>query len=376
MTARCHVCGLGEASDLLRLPHGVTSDCRPFGKPVTMFCCTRCGASQAPITPEWEADVAEIYRSYDTYAAAGGNEQRVAQDGGMQARSAALVAGILPYLAKRGEALDVGCGRGAFLEALYRELPCWGLHGTEFDDRQLPLLEQIPGFRGLQTGPLEQLRGSFDLVSMVHVLEHLQNPAVALGLLREHARPGCQLLVQVPDWQENPFALAIADHATHFSPEVLLAVARAGGWPSSRDIGRPVPKELSLLAAAGDAAELAGAVPAREAALLRSRVDWLKRCLHAAREAAEGAAEFGLFGTAIAATWLKYGLGDCVRFFVDEDPNRAGRTHLGLPILRPDEVPAGADVFVGMAPLLSGIIAAKCARQGVTYHGVPELGDE
>lgn len=373
---RCHVCGRSAAAELLQLTHGVTSDCRPFSAPVPMFCCTRCGASQAPITPKWEANVAEIYRAYDTYAAAGGNEQRVAQDGGMQARSVALVAGIRPYLAARGEALDVGCGRGAFLEALSREFPDWTLHGTEFDARQLPLLERIPGFRGLQTGPLEHLEGKFDLISMVHVLEHLQDPAGCLGRLREHARKGGNLLVQVPDWQQNPFALAIADHATHFSPEVLSAVARAGGWSESRRIGRPVPKELSLFAAAGEASDLAVAEPCREAALLRSRVNWLNRCLGTAREVAEDADDFGLFGTAIAATWLKCGLEDRVRFFVDEDPHRAGRTHLGLPILHPSDIPAGSDVFVGMAPSLSRILAAKCARQGVTFHVVPELGDE
>jgi hypothetical protein len=40
---------------------------------------------------------------------------------------------------------------------------------------------------------------------------------------------------------------------------------------------------------------------------------------------------FGLFGTAIAATWLDAQTGQAARFFVDEDTNRIGRTHLGRP---------------------------------------------
>lgn len=373
---RCHVCGSRETGDVLEVPHGVTSDCRPFDGPVRMFCCQSCGACQAPVTRQWERQVAEIYRLYDTYAAAGGNEQRVAQDdGGMQARSTALVAKVRSYLPLHGDALDVGCGRGSFLEALARELPDWGLYGTEFDARNLPLLQKLPGFRGLQTGELADLRGEFDLISMVHVLEHLQDPAGCVAQLRRRGRG--YLLVQVPDWQENPFALGIVDHATHFSKSVLASVVRAGGWEPRPGIGRAVAKELTLFAfvssAASDSFVTDGADPVREAMILRSRVDWLDRCLKAACHAAESSPHFGLFGTAIAATWLKSGLGDRVRFFVDEDPNRAGRTHLGLPIMRPEEVPDGADVFVGMAPSLSRLLAAKCARPGVTYHAVPAL---
>ena len=48
---------------------------------------------------------------------------------------------------------------------------------------------------------------------------------------------------------------------------------------------------------------------------------------------------FGMFGTSIAATWLFSELHGKVVFFVDEDPNRIGKAHLGCPIYHPKDIP-------------------------------------
>jgi hypothetical protein len=92
-----------------------------------------------------------------------------------------------------------------------------------------------------------------------------------------------------------------------------------------------------------------------------------------AQQVASGSANFGLFGSAIAATWLYQGMSDRVRFFVDEDPQRVGRTHLGLPILSPEQVPAEADVFVGVSPTISGKLMARLQSSRGCYHAVSSL---
>ena len=58
--------------------------------------------------------------------------------------------------------------------------------------------------------------------------------------------------------------------------------------------------------------------------------------------------QFGIFGSSIAGTWLYSELTADVSFFVDEDPQRAGKMHLGLPILLPQNVPEGSLVFVAL----------------------------
>jgi hypothetical protein len=75
----------------------------------------------------------------------------------------------------------------------------------------------------------------------------------------------------------------------------------------------------------------------------------------------------GLFGTSIAGTWLAAEAGDAVAFFVDEDPNRVGRSYLGKPVHAPADVPAGSRVFVGLPPAVAAGICTRLARPGVAF---------
>ena len=90
---KCHHCSAeaGTAATIYSLESGVTSDCRPWGEEVRIVACPSCGAVQAPINEAWRRSVEKIYRDYDTYAAAGGEEQKVLDSDGMSARSRVLV---------------------------------------------------------------------------------------------------------------------------------------------------------------------------------------------------------------------------------------------------------------------------------------------
>jgi hypothetical protein len=149
-------------------------------------------------------------------------------------------------------------------------------------------------------------------------------------------------------------------------------VVNASGWTAEAAREDWVPKELSLVARNGDQDAVAVTrldyLVEKEA--LHSAVRWLAAVMGEAQQVASGSANFGLFGSAIAATWLYQGMSDRVRFFVDEDPQRVGRTHLDLPILSPEQVPATADVFVGVSPTISGTLMARLQSGPGRYHAV------
>jgi hypothetical protein len=77
---------------------------------------------------------------------------------------------------------------------------------------------------------------------------------------------------------------------------------------------------------------------------------------------------FGLFGTSIAGTWLCDELGDGVSFFVDEDPHRAGKRHMGRPIHDPARAPGEADVFLALPPGLAEVVASRLERTGAPFR--------
>jgi hypothetical protein len=67
----------------------------------------------------------------------------------------------------------------------------------------------------------------------------------------------------------------------------------------------------------------------------------------------------GLFGTSISATWLAKELEGRISFFVDEDSNRIGKLHLGLPILSIEQAPSSLPILM---PIRRDIALAVTSR--------------
>ena len=103
-------------------------------------------------------------------------------------------------------------------------------------------------------------------------------------------------------------------------------------------------------------------------ALAKSHLAWLQAQVVQAQELAATSKAFGVFGTSISGTWLHGVLGDRVEFFVDEDPGRIGRTHMGRPVLASGDIPQDADVFVPLVPEVANAVVSRLATGAVQYH--------
>ena len=81
-----------------------------------------------------------------------------------------------------------------------------------------------------------------------------------------------------------------------------------------------------------------------------------------------------MFGTSVAATWLASGLGEAIDFYVDEDPARRGRSHLGRPILAPDQVAPGATVYLAFIGDIAARIAQRLGHLALDFAAPPAPG--
>jgi 2-polyprenyl-3-methyl-5-hydroxy-6-metoxy-1,4-benzoquinol methylase len=382
LAPRCHVCG--EASLALQSAFSqlrrVTSDSKPWCSGGQLARCTSCGVVQAVVDEGWREQARQIYASYSVYHVAGGADQGVmAVDRGLQPRSEILAARLaeLGVLPPSGLMLDIGCGNGAFLRTVGERFAGWQLWGLEWDDRHRALIEAIPGVVGFHQGELGALGRRFDLISLVHVLEHLENPAEYLRRLSEHLNPDGLLLIEVPDCTVNPFALLIADHATHFSLETLAELVAAQGLEVVCATRAWVSRELSLVARKASSSPRPLQPQPTSMEVVRG-VTWLVDVRQQARALAQGAS-WGIFGTSIAAAFVDQETGETARFFVDEDPARVGKTFLGRPVLAPSQVEPGQVVFVALAAAVADQVIARIRGAGVTYVSPPKsasLGSE
>ena len=146
--------------------------------------------------------------------------------------------GVVRFLRAKpeGRLLDVGCGSGDWL-ALMRGLGWQGV-GVDFDENAV----KVARARGLEVtcGALEQQNypdGSFDALTLSHVIEHVPDPVQTLAECLRILKPGGTLVVLTPNassfshrrFKQDWRGLEPPRHLHIFSNQSLAALlARAG----------------------------------------------------------------------------------------------------------------------------------------------------
>jgi 2-polyprenyl-3-methyl-5-hydroxy-6-metoxy-1,4-benzoquinol methylase len=90
--------------------------------------------------------------------------------------------------------LDVGCGDGRLL----RELHAVGFTNLVGVDPYAPRELQSPDGPLVRRAGIEEVEGSFDLVLLNHVFEHMPDPEGALRHVRRVLSPGGRVLIRIP----------------------------------------------------------------------------------------------------------------------------------------------------------------------------------
>src|SRR5262249_56183832 len=137
-----------------------------------------------------------------------------------------------------GRSLDVGGGRGAFLDRMARR--GWQVLGIDFSETAVASVREnynLPALVGTLPHPALG-PSSFDVVTMWQVVEHLHDPLHTLRHAREVLAPAGKLCVEVPaldswayrvfgpDW----FGLELPRHLTHFTSDTLRAMLEKAGF--------------------------------------------------------------------------------------------------------------------------------------------------
>ena len=368
---RCHVCG-DSAVDIVpgyEVFRGVTSDCRPWHRGGRLGVCRACGCVQKVTDHVWQSEVEKIYEAYSIYHQSGGAEQVVFEmaSGRASSRSERLLECLQSHLQlpETGWLLDVGCGNGALLRTFGRFAPLWSLAGTELNDKYRPVVESIDNVKALYTCPPDQVPGTYTLITMIHVLEHVLAPKEFIAGLKGKLEDGGLLVMEVPEFLQNPFDLLIVDHGTHFTVATATELVQSAGYEVILVATDWVPKELTIVARKAGYRQMnrVDHVSSSLESVVRC-LQWLESVIVTARQiSAKGT--FGLFGTSIAATWLFSELEESVSFFVDEDPHRSGKTYMGRPVYHPHNVPSNSHVFITLPTKLAESIQAR--MKGMKY---------
>jgi SAM-dependent methyltransferase len=132
---------------------------------------------------------------------------------------------VKTFLKPNGRILDVGCGRGDFLEAFA---------GLGLDAAGVDISPAAPGMsprRDVRVADLEREAmpfpaASFDFAFNKSVLEHTRAPVKVLGEIKAALKPGGLAIIMVPAWETGYKGSFYIDH-THITPFTLPALEDA-----------------------------------------------------------------------------------------------------------------------------------------------------
>ena len=135
-----------------------------------------------------------------------------------------------------GKLLDIGCGVGDFLHVA--ENKGWQCTGVEPSEEAREIARQRIKGDLLYSEDLEQLPDqSFDLITMWHVLEHVDDLKWQVAQLQRLIKPNGRIVIAVPNYRSydgrfyNAYwaAYDVPRHLNHFNKTVLTKLFKTSG---------------------------------------------------------------------------------------------------------------------------------------------------
>lgn len=231
-TVSCNLCGSSRTQPELEVQDWLHGS----GETFHLVRCCNCGLVYLNPRPD-RANIDRYYNERGYYAYQLVDENNIL----VGSRHMRLASRLTKTLTQAGAMLDVGCGNGSFLWAMQRQ--GWRVAGVELHVLTAERLRRhgLTVFAG-NFGELNLPERSYDLITMLEVLEHLHDPIGALRQAYNLIRPGGRLFITVPNigsleyhlFKAGWVALEPPLHLYHFNPLTLRIMLEQVGFTVDR----------------------------------------------------------------------------------------------------------------------------------------------
>jgi len=206
----------------LQSSHFAITDCH-YGTTLDIYACADCGLLQSLRTK----NITQYYQALEDPLYQDGRKERC-----IQARS--ILKHFKKYL-RTGKILDVGAGSGILVEeALKMGYQAIGIEPSVWlqqkaEEHHLPVIQGVL--------PSDLIRGPFDAVTLIDVIEHVEDPIALLYEIRSVLAPNGLLILNTPDvrsffakalrWNWWHFRIA---HITYFDKKTISMLLSKTGF--------------------------------------------------------------------------------------------------------------------------------------------------
>ncbi|OGI00747.1 MAG: hypothetical protein A2104_03370 [Candidatus Melainabacteria bacterium GWF2_32_7] len=242
-----------DKDSYLNQPCAICGENRPekfriwFDDYVKLYCCNKCGfISQFPGPGKYTVIKANEYKDkYSLDFVKKGKEFMYPQ----RENSLQDIINRITKYKTTGDLLDIGCGDGHFLSLIRKEkFNCYGVEASEVLSNYA---SSKSGAKIIQNSYNKELfpPNSFDIITLLQVLEHIHTPVDILKIIKYHLRPNGILVVEIPSIN-SPHFLAyrltkikkfvkppkgvIYSHFGYYSPKSLLTLTQKSSFKKEK----------------------------------------------------------------------------------------------------------------------------------------------
>jgi len=313
----------------------VSSDNKSIKSPLNIYKCPKCFHIQKIS----DNKIKTVYETYKNNDLVNGQDQIKFVNGKPFFRTDILIKTIINKLKNKKTLLDIGTGTGVFLSSCNNYFN-FDMSAFDLNSRYKNKILSIKNVTNFYTNSLEELNRKFDIISMIHVLEHIEKPLETLKILQKKLNKNGIIIIQVPSINENLNDALIYDHYSNFTKNSLFLLL-SKVFTNIKFIKTEIKNEITVVIENNSTKEY---YENYDFKLDFSYINTLNTYLNNINH------DIYIFGTAPTSTYYASILKDNNNFkgFLDEDILKKDKFHLDKKIYHPKEF-TNIDCFIPLS---------------------------
>ena len=250
-------------------------------------------------------------------------------------------------LKNKGAFIDIGCGSGNFLEAFKKKKRLWNLNAQDLTKLHKKKLTKKLNLEKFYQCPIENIKKKFDLISINHVLEHVQKPLEFLHNIHYLLKDNAYLIIRVPNLSFVHSDLSMLDHCSHFMDNSMEQLIYMSKFNYYRKLSGANESELFYVLKKDNSKKFKKI----KKKLLVSDIKFVKKIIKKNKFFEEKIKKdkkksIGVFGVGTSSFFLNSLLKNKIKFFVDEDPSKINKYFFNKKIYSIKDYPENSNLYI------------------------------
>lgn len=330
-TNNCIICDSNNLHTITSNLCFVSSDIKILKCKAIHAICKKCSTIQKIKDKKYNKNITKIYENYDGFKKFNKNDQKKLLKGNFTNRCDIIFNKIIKKYKNIKTVLDYGSGNGAMIDSFLIDKKNYEIFATDFKNN-LPIKTK-KNTRFKKFFKLSNINNNnnnkFDLITLIHTLEHLTDPKETLNKLKNKLNDNGKIFIQIPDYSSNPYDLIVYDHTAHYTINSIKKLAEEIDMGLEFLSNKILDCEFSFILTKNRKKNLIKNNSFKDTYnnfkeainFLNNQIIFLNKLKN-----------FTILGTSITATWVYGSVKGCKIDFIDEDKTKYGIKHLSKTI--------------------------------------------